>query len=68
MENVFLRYIPLPATVKGLTIQDSEGNYNVYLNARLTHEANLDTFQHEIQHIRNDDFSKYAHIREIERR
>lgn len=68
MENVILRYISLPVTVRGLTIQDSEGNYNVYLNARLTYEANLNTFQHEIQHIEHGDFSEFEHVRELERR
>ena len=67
MDDVHLRYVNLPVTVKGLTVQDEEGKYNVYLNARLTYEANQQTLQHEIQHITNDDFSKLSHITEIEK-
>lgn len=68
MDDVFIRYLPLPPTIKGLTVLDSEGNYNVYLNARLTHEANRQTLQHELQHIKNNDFSKQnLHIRCIEK-
>ena len=67
MEDVFLRYIPLPHTVKGLTVQDEAGDYNIYLNARLTYEAHTETLQHELQHIDNNDFSKLLHIKEIEK-
>ncbi|HWQ74709.1 MAG TPA: hypothetical protein VN441_05290 [Syntrophomonas sp.] len=67
MDRVFLRYMPLPTTVKGLTVQDSDGDYNVYINARLAYGANLQTLQHEIQHIDNNDFQKQLHIKDIER-
>jgi len=68
MERVILRYISLPPTIKGLTVQDNEGNYNVYLNARHTHESNLQTLHHEIQHIEKRDFSRFEHVKDIERR
>lgn len=67
MDGVFIRYLSLPCTVKGLTIQDREGNYNVYINARLTNEANQQTLQHEIQHILDNDFHKILHIKDIEK-
>jgi hypothetical protein len=67
MDNVYLRYISLPPTVKGLTVQDEEGDYNIYINARLTYEANLQTLMHEIKHIKNRDFHKLLHIRDIEK-
>ncbi|HBQ87199.1 MAG TPA: hypothetical protein DD811_12095 [Syntrophomonas sp.] len=66
MDNIFLRYISLPSTVKGLTVQDESGDYNIYVNARLTHEANQQTLQHEIQHIANNDFSRDLHVKDIE--
>lgn len=67
MNDILLRYIPLPPAVKGLTVQDEAGDYNIYLNARLTHEAHAKTLQHEIKHINDNDFSKLLHIREIEK-
>lgn len=67
MDDIFLRYVSLPPAVHGMTVQDEEGNYNIYLNSRHTYEANVNTFQHEIQHIQNDDFNRQAHIKDIEK-
>jgi hypothetical protein len=67
MDNVYLRFVSLPPTIKGLTVQDETGDYNVYINSRLTHEANQQTLQHEIQHINTNDFQKILHIRDIEK-
>lgn len=68
MNNIVLRYIALPTTTRGLTVQDEEGDYNIYLNTRFTFEANKKTLQHEIQHITNNDFDKFQHVKDIERR
>ncbi len=67
MDDVILRYVSLPAAVKGLTVQDESGDYNIYINTRLTHEANQQTLQHEIKHIASNDFQKFAHIKSIEK-
>jgi len=67
MDDIFLRYIPLPVTIKGLTVEDKSGNYNIYLNTRLSYEANVETLQHEIQHITNNDFNSGSHIKNIEK-
>ncbi len=67
MDNIFLRYMSLPSTIKGLNVQDAEGNYNIYLNSRLTMEANQQTLQHEMQHITSNDFQKFTHIKGIEK-
>lgn len=67
MGNIVLRYIALPTTVKGLTVQDEEGDYNVYINARLAFEANQQTLQHEIQHITSNDFEQLLHVKDIEK-
>jgi len=67
MDDVFVRCLPLPTTIKGLTVLDSEGNYNVYLNSRLTYEANRATLQHELQHILNNDFQMLSHVSDIEK-
>jgi hypothetical protein len=66
MEDIFVRYIALPPKIKGLTVQDSKGNYNIYLNSRLTYEANLETLQHELDHVAENDFSSHQHINFIE--
>lgn len=67
MRDVFIRKLPLPPSIKGLAVQDKEGQYNIYLNAHLTHEAHIETIEHEIQHISNNDFSKGEHVKDIEK-
>lgn len=39
-----------------MTVKDSEGDYNIYINARLGAEDRVKAFRHEIQHIKNRDF------------
>lgn len=67
MDKIILRYIDLPCTVKGLTVQDEEGDYNVYINAKLSYETNQQTLQHEMQHIVNNDFNQLMHVKDIEK-
>jgi hypothetical protein len=66
-DEIFLRYVALPATIRGLTVQDEEGKYNIYLNSRFTHESHTKTLQHELEHIEGNDFSKALHIKDIEK-
>lgn len=44
----------LPCSIKGfiITVEDEE---IIVLNSRLTHEANLETYKHELKHIDNGD-------------
>jgi hypothetical protein len=67
MDNIYLRYISLPPTIKGLTVQDEAGDYNIYVNTRLTYEANRQTLQHEIKHIASNDFFKDLPVKDIEK-
>ena len=54
MEDVIVRLIDLP--VPGVTVLDSDGNYNVYINARLSYEERKKTLAHELRHISKDHF------------
>lgn len=58
IENVFVRQIHLPMTVRAFTIPDEHGNYNVYINDRLSTEQQYKSLEHEFSHIRSGDFSK----------
>ena len=53
--NTFVRLINLPVTVRGLTVTDPDGNYNVYINQNLAFEMQTQTFVHESKHIENND-------------
>lgn len=56
--NYCIRYINLPCTVKGFTVQDENSFYNVYINANLSDDEQNEAVLHELSHIENDDFEK----------
>lgn len=58
----------LPVASPGFVIYDETGHYNVYLNARYNHESNVQTADHELRHILNDDFFSDDDIRTVESR
>ena len=50
------RIIDLPYGIKGATVKDAEGDYNVYINARYSGDIQVTAFRHELEHIKNGDF------------
>lgn len=56
MDCVIIRLVDLPETVHGITIIDAEGDYNIYINARISEEARVNAYRHEIDHIRLGHF------------
>lgn len=56
MDCIIIRILDLPAAVRGVTVKDAEGDYNVYLNARMADEARVLAYRHEIDHIRRGHF------------
>ena len=55
-ENIIVRYISLPVSVRAFTVPDSQGNFNVYINSSLSFEQQRKSFEHEMCHIENGDF------------
>ena len=68
MNDIYVRTINLPHTIRGVTVIDEEGNFNIYINARLSPDQQQKTLEHEKRHIRYDDFESFEDIRKIERR
>ena len=52
----------------GFVIYDETGHCNVYLNGRYNHESNMQTADHELRHIMNDDFFNDDDIHTVESR
>ena len=50
--------MPLPVGVRAFTLPDADGDYNVYLNSRLSAEQQRRSLQHERMHIARNDFYK----------
>ena len=67
MIDYIIRYIDLPYTIKGVTVLDSDGFYNVYINSHLSWEEQNKAVKHDLEHIRRDDFDNIcASLEEVE--
>ena len=66
MSDIFVRVIDMPSSVRGYTALDSEGDYNIYINGRLSLSQQMVTYNHERMHILRNDFSDKKTIREAE--
>ena len=54
--EIYIRGIKLPLKVKGVTVLDSEGNFNVYINILLSYDTQRKATKHEIRHIKKEHF------------
>ncbi len=57
-ENIYIRKIPLPCGVRAFTVPDEQGDYNIYINSRLSFEQQCRSLEHETSHITRGDFQK----------
>jgi len=67
IENYITIFRNLPYKINGFIIYDAEDDYyTIVLNSRSSYEQNRKTFEHEIQHILNNDFSNYRDVNLLE--
>ena len=66
MEDIFVRLKDLPYGMNAVTILDEDGDYNVYVNARLSYDGQLQAQRHEMVYIQRDDFYNSLSIAEAE--
>lgn len=52
----------LPATVKGATVLDANGDYNVYINIDISDGQRQSIVEHELRHIKLDHFYDYEPV------
>lgn len=64
--DVFVYVVPLQGGVKGFTAPCIDG-YTIYIDSELDGESKRQVYQHELQHIRQGDFSE-GDVQEIELR
>ena len=62
MGDIYIRGIELPLTVKGVTVVDSDGNFNVYINILLSHAVQQKATKHELKHIISGHFYDYEPV------
>ena len=59
MNEIVVRYIALPATVRGFTARDPNGDYNIYINDSIGIIQQAETYKHELKHINEDNFGEH---------
>lgn len=52
----YVRLVPLPATIDGVTLPNDDGTFDIYINATHSETHQQDSLQHEINHIMDDHF------------
>lgn len=69
MNNVMVRLIDMPCTVRGCVVRhiDGEEYYTILLNSHLSADMQRKTYLHELSHIEEGDFSKCVSADCIER-
>ena len=66
MNEIYVRLLALPMTIRGVTVTDDEGDYNIYINSSLTPDQQKHVLKHEMTHIERNDFDSFSDIFEIE--
>jgi Zn-dependent peptidase ImmA (M78 family) len=61
-----IRYIDLPLTTKGMTVEDGTGFFNIYINQNLSVEQQQEAIAHELKHIGRGDFDIKKSLHEAE--
>lgn len=67
-DDAIVRLIDLPPGIGGAVMEDENGTYNIYINSRHGHYAQLDDLDHELAHIEHDDLHNDDPIEVIESR
>lgn len=51
MDDIIVRVIDMPVTSEGFVLEDPAGDYNVYINGRLTFKRQQEVYLHETAHF-----------------
>ena len=65
-ENLIVRVLDLPYKIRGYVREDSEGDYNIYINSHYSVEEQRKILAHELSHVSRGDFTNDLSILEAE--
>ena len=54
--DYFVRLVDLPVSIGGAVTPNNDGTYSIYINSRLAADQQQKALEHEIDHIRYEDF------------
>lgn len=62
MEDVYIRKVALPRSVRALTLPNADSSFDIYVNTNLPEDLQHKAVQHELAHIRKDHFYDSAPV------
>ena len=65
-EAIGVHFIDMASRVEEQVISNEDGSFSIFINSRLNCERQMEAYQHALQHIMQEDFSK-ASADEIEK-
>lgn len=66
MKEHCVRYIALPYSIPGMTVEDDGGYYNIYINSLLAESEQRCALIHELRHVLRGDFDADKPLSEVE--
>ena len=67
VEYIAVHLVDLPHGVRGFTKKNKDGSFTVMINARLSSEMQISTYDHEIKHIENGDYESKVDVDLLEK-
>ena len=67
MIDFAVRMVNLPGAIRGAVRMSDDGFMNIYINDNLSPEAKQATLEHELNHIKRDDFYNGKPIEDVEK-
>ena len=65
-EEILIRYVELPISIRGMTQYDEDGTPLIFINARHSFTVQQEAIAHELEHVRRDDGYNDLSIKEAE--
>ncbi len=65
-EYVGVHLIDMPHSIRGITVKVDADTYCILINSRLSQDAQIRAYDHEIQHIDNGDFDQMVTVDQLE--
>ena len=57
-QDVQVQFINFPEKGNEAVTKNEDDSYTIFINAKLSHERQLEAYEHAIRHIENGDFEK----------
>lgn len=54
--DINVKFLDLPYRIHEFVVHNNDLSYTIVLNSRLSHEMNMKSYYHAMEHIKHDDF------------